>query len=208
MMSAIQNRRVQAGTVILGDLTIQGNIKGPASIMEPLQVALDNGAFRVLVPVANKAQFAGAAGGCGGEARSGLLWRRRPGGGEGARPRLTVERTACGCTTRHYRAGREGDDLVIPAEMPALPTAAREAGIDSLHLGRKAVENLGQEAQQPSATSSTAGSSAELAGMPWGAMAARRPGVSCKSSSRSAMPKTSTGRASGPRATFRSSLGW
>jgi ATP-dependent Lon protease len=46
-------------TVILGDLTIQGNIKGPASIIEPLQLALDNGALRVLLPVANKSQFAG-----------------------------------------------------------------------------------------------------------------------------------------------------
>jgi len=59
MISAIQNRRVQAGTVILGDLTIQGNIKGPVSIVEPLQLALESGALRVLVPLANKAQFAG-----------------------------------------------------------------------------------------------------------------------------------------------------
>ena len=59
MISAIRNRRVQAGTVILGDLTIQGNIKGPASITEPLQLALESGAMRMLVPVSNKAQFAG-----------------------------------------------------------------------------------------------------------------------------------------------------
>lgn len=59
IMSAIQNRRVQAGSVILGDLTIQGNLKGVPSIAEPLQVALDNGALRVLVPISNKAQFAG-----------------------------------------------------------------------------------------------------------------------------------------------------
>ena len=59
MISAIRNRRIQAGTVILGDLTIQGNIKGPSSITEPLQLALESGALRVLVPVANKAQFAG-----------------------------------------------------------------------------------------------------------------------------------------------------
>ena len=59
MISVIQNRRVQAGTVILGDLTIQGNIKGLASITEPLQLVLDNGALRVLLPLANKAQFAG-----------------------------------------------------------------------------------------------------------------------------------------------------
>ena len=59
MISAIRNRQVQAGTVILGDLTIQGNIKSPTSITEPLQLALEAGAIRVLVPVSNKTQFAG-----------------------------------------------------------------------------------------------------------------------------------------------------
>ena len=59
MISAVRNRHVQAGTVILGDLTIQGNIKGPISITEPVQLALEAGALRVLVPVANKTQFAG-----------------------------------------------------------------------------------------------------------------------------------------------------
>lgn len=59
MISAIQDRRIQAGTVVLGDLTIQGNVRGPASIVEPLQLSLDSGALRALVPLANKAQFAG-----------------------------------------------------------------------------------------------------------------------------------------------------
>lgn len=59
MISAIRNRQVQAGTVILGDLTIQGNIKGPTSITEPLQSAVEAGAVRALVPVANKTQFVG-----------------------------------------------------------------------------------------------------------------------------------------------------
>jgi len=59
MISAIRSKRVQAGTVILGDLTIQGNIKGPISITEPLQLALDSGALRALVPIGNKAQLAG-----------------------------------------------------------------------------------------------------------------------------------------------------
>jgi len=58
MMSAIHDRPVDAGMVILGDLTIQGNIKGLSSILEPLQVAVDNGASRALVPIANKNQFA------------------------------------------------------------------------------------------------------------------------------------------------------
>ncbi len=59
IISAVRNRHVQAGTVILGDLTIQGNIKGPASITEPLQLALESGALRALVPVSNKTQFGG-----------------------------------------------------------------------------------------------------------------------------------------------------
>jgi ATP-dependent Lon protease len=59
MISAIQNRRIQTGTVILGDLTIQGNIKGLASIVQPLQLVMEGGALRALVPLSNKAQFAG-----------------------------------------------------------------------------------------------------------------------------------------------------
>lgn len=57
ILSAIQNRRVMPGTVVLGDLTIQGNLKGLASIAEPLQVIADNGGQRVLVPISNKGQF-------------------------------------------------------------------------------------------------------------------------------------------------------
>lgn len=58
LMSALQNRRIQAGTVVLGDLTIQGNLKALPSIPEPLHIALENGAIRALVPIANKSQFA------------------------------------------------------------------------------------------------------------------------------------------------------
>jgi ATP-dependent Lon protease len=59
MISAVRNRRVQAGTIVLGDLTVQGNIKAPASIAEPLQMALESGAIRILVPIGSKTQFAG-----------------------------------------------------------------------------------------------------------------------------------------------------
>ena len=59
MISAIQNRNVQPGTVILGDVSIQGNIKQLPSIGESLQISLDNGALRALVPIANKSQVAG-----------------------------------------------------------------------------------------------------------------------------------------------------
>jgi ATP-dependent Lon protease len=58
LMSAAQNRRIQAGTVVMGDLTIQGNLKGVSSITEPRHVALENGAIRALVPISNKSQFA------------------------------------------------------------------------------------------------------------------------------------------------------
>ena len=58
IISSLQGKPSQTGTVILGDLTIQGNLKGLASITEPLQVCLQNGALRVLVPISNKSQFA------------------------------------------------------------------------------------------------------------------------------------------------------
>ncbi|MDP9366441.1 MAG: protease Lon-related BREX system protein BrxL [Chloroflexota bacterium] len=59
MLSAVGQRRVQAGTVVLGDLTIQGNVRILGSITEVLQLARDNGALRVLLPTGNKGQFAG-----------------------------------------------------------------------------------------------------------------------------------------------------
>lgn len=57
--SAIGNRRIQPGTVVLGDLTIQGGVKPLPSITEILQLARDNGALRALLPTGNKAQFVG-----------------------------------------------------------------------------------------------------------------------------------------------------
>ena len=43
--------------VILGEMTIQGNVVPVRSLTEPLQVAMDNGAKRVLIPVGNKRHF-------------------------------------------------------------------------------------------------------------------------------------------------------
>ena len=60
--SAIKRQSVQAGLVILGDLSIQGNIKSMRSMAEPLQVAMDNGARRALVPLENKRNFLDVAG--------------------------------------------------------------------------------------------------------------------------------------------------
>ena len=55
--SAIKKQSVLAGLVILGDLSIQGNIKPLRSLVEPLQVCMDNGARRTLVPLENKRNF-------------------------------------------------------------------------------------------------------------------------------------------------------
>ena len=43
--------------LILGDLSIQGNIKPVRSLVEPLQVARDNGAKKALIPIENKRSF-------------------------------------------------------------------------------------------------------------------------------------------------------
>ena len=55
--SAIKRHSVLAGLAVLGDLSIQGNIKSVRSLAEPLQVAMDNGARRALVPLENKRNF-------------------------------------------------------------------------------------------------------------------------------------------------------
>ena len=40
--------------MVPGDLSVQGNIKG---LRSPLQVAMDNGAKRALIPIENKRNF-------------------------------------------------------------------------------------------------------------------------------------------------------
>lgn len=55
--SAIKKQSVLAGLVILGDLSIQGNIKSSRSLVEPLQISMDNGARRALIPLENKRNF-------------------------------------------------------------------------------------------------------------------------------------------------------
>ena len=57
IISALQNRRVDGGTIVIGDLTVQGNIKGVLSLIEPLSIAMENGAVQALVPMSNKSQF-------------------------------------------------------------------------------------------------------------------------------------------------------
>jgi ATP-dependent Lon protease len=55
--SALRKVQPQAGLLVLGDLTVQGNIKNVRSLTEPLQVAMDNGARRAMIPVGNKRQL-------------------------------------------------------------------------------------------------------------------------------------------------------
>jgi ATP-dependent Lon protease len=56
-LSALRHASVQVALLVLGDMSVQGNIKPLHSLTEPLQVAMDNGARRALIPLANKRNF-------------------------------------------------------------------------------------------------------------------------------------------------------
>ena len=55
--SALKRQPVQPALLIIGDLSIQGNIKAARSIAESLQVGMENGAKRALIPLENKRNF-------------------------------------------------------------------------------------------------------------------------------------------------------
>lgn len=55
--SALRRVSVSAGLLVLGDMSVQGNIKPARSLNEPLRVAMDNGAKRALIPIENKRNF-------------------------------------------------------------------------------------------------------------------------------------------------------
>ncbi|MCI0485800.1 MAG: protease Lon-related BREX system protein BrxL [Blastocatellia bacterium] len=55
--SIIKKHPALPGLLILGDLSIQGNIKAVRSLAEPLQMGMDNGARRALIPIENKRHF-------------------------------------------------------------------------------------------------------------------------------------------------------
>ncbi len=55
--SALRKAPVAAALLVLGDMSVQGNIKPMRSLVEPLQVARDNGAKRALIPIENKRNF-------------------------------------------------------------------------------------------------------------------------------------------------------
>ena len=55
--SALKRAPVTAGLLVLGDMSVQGQIKPLRSLVEPLRVAMDNGAKRALIPIENKRTF-------------------------------------------------------------------------------------------------------------------------------------------------------
>ncbi|NLF02166.1 MAG: protease Lon-related BREX system protein BrxL [Anaerolineales bacterium] len=55
--SALRKTPVLPGLLVLGDLTIQGNLRPVRSLSEPLQMAMDNGARKALIPIENKRNF-------------------------------------------------------------------------------------------------------------------------------------------------------
>ena len=55
--SALKKAPVSPALLVLGDMSVQGNIKPLRSLVEPLQVAKDNGAKRALIPIENKRSF-------------------------------------------------------------------------------------------------------------------------------------------------------
>ncbi len=55
--SELKKQSVLPALLILGDLSIQGNIKPLRSLAEVLQVGMDNGARRALIPLENKRHF-------------------------------------------------------------------------------------------------------------------------------------------------------
>ena len=57
LYSLLRDKPVQSGLVVLGEMTIQGNIRPVRSLIEPLQVIMENGAKRVLIPLGNRRDF-------------------------------------------------------------------------------------------------------------------------------------------------------
>jgi ATP-dependent Lon protease len=55
--SAMRKAPANAALLVLGDMSVQGNIKPLRSLTESLQVAKDNGAKRALIPIENKRSF-------------------------------------------------------------------------------------------------------------------------------------------------------
>lgn len=57
LYSALKERPVKHATIVFGDLSIQGNIKISGSLVESLQIGMDNGAKCACIPIENKRHF-------------------------------------------------------------------------------------------------------------------------------------------------------
>ncbi len=57
MVSALRKVPTHPGLVILGDLSMQGNLKGVRTLVEPLQLIMDNGGRKALVPLENRRHY-------------------------------------------------------------------------------------------------------------------------------------------------------
>ena len=55
--SALRSAPLAPALLVLGDMSIQGNLKPTRSLVEPLQVGMDNGAKRALIPIENRRNF-------------------------------------------------------------------------------------------------------------------------------------------------------
>ena len=55
--SALKRAPVAPGLLVVGDMSVQGQLKPLRSLAEPLRVAMDNGARRALIPIENKRTF-------------------------------------------------------------------------------------------------------------------------------------------------------
>lgn len=62
IISAIKRISVQPALVILGDISIQGNVKGVRTLVEPCQLAMENGARRAMISIENRRQFLDVSG--------------------------------------------------------------------------------------------------------------------------------------------------
>jgi ATP-dependent Lon protease len=57
LYSAALRKPILPGLLVLGEMTVQGNVKGARSLLEVLQLAMENGARRVLLPTENRRHF-------------------------------------------------------------------------------------------------------------------------------------------------------
>ena len=56
-LSALRSAPLAPALIVLGDMSIQGNLKPTRSLVEPLQMGMDNGAKRALIPIENRRNF-------------------------------------------------------------------------------------------------------------------------------------------------------